>query len=87
MEQNNFGIIGVTDEGYPIVAHTNSCGLWVGQSPGGLCPTRECWYCKYADFRKTTAITMQTSICRHPGNKMPIEKDCKNEDLHGAKKT
>ena len=46
------GIIGFTDEGYPLVLSEHSCKNWL---PGAR-PTlniRICWYCRYADFRKT----------------------------------
>ena len=59
------GVIGVTDDGYPIVTGGYACPYW---QPGAslLFEVRECWYCKHADFRKTARITLQKSICRNP---------------------
>lgn len=62
-------VIGVTDEGYPIVTEDYSCPRWAG-SGRGLSNVRECWYCKYADFRKSTELHMHSSICRCPENRV-----------------
>ncbi|MEF9972156.1 MAG: hypothetical protein RR731_07585, partial [Oscillospiraceae bacterium] len=70
MEQKKSEFLGFTDEGYPIVSHTNSCLHWAQNSPSGLCPIRECWYCKFADFRKSTSVDLSASICRHPKNRL-----------------
>lgn len=29
---------------------------------------RECWYCKWADFRKDKQTVLEASRCRHPLN-------------------
>ncbi|MEG2177173.1 MAG: hypothetical protein RRY97_09890 [Oscillibacter sp.] len=63
-------VAGFTEEGYPIVTHTYHCPLWTAHSAVGLCPTRECWYCAYSDFRKTTSVMLERSVCRHPGNRV-----------------
>ncbi len=59
------GVIGITDDGFPIVTGEHSCAYWQ-PGAGGLYETQECWYCRYADFRKTSQITLQKSICRNP---------------------
>ncbi|WNX84848.1 hypothetical protein RWV98_00835 [Agathobaculum sp. NTUH-O15-33] len=66
------GVIGVTDEGYPIVTEDYGCPHWVG-SGGPLANVRECWYCKYADFRKSTELHMRSSICRCMENRVDIK--------------
>lgn len=63
------GIIEFTEEGYPVVAGEYSCLCWEAGS-GGTFEMRECWYCKYADFRKTTQM-MQKIICRCPSFLLP----------------
>ena len=67
-EQTNLiepeGIIGITDDGYPIVTGEYACPYWQAGTEG-LCSMRECWYCKFADFRKTSHMTLQKSICRN----------------------
>lgn len=72
-------IIGVTDEGYPLVTEGYSCPHWVG-SGGGLSSIRECWYCKYADFRKRTDLAMTQSVCRCPANRREILHGSANEE-------
>lgn len=69
------GVVGITDTGQPIVTALHTCPLWDGS--GGLSTIKECWYCQYADFRKTCDMTLSTSICRHPKNTVNIEQ--KNE--------
>lgn len=59
------GVIGITDDGYPIVTDDHACPYWQTGTEG-LCSMQECWYCKFADFRKTSRMTLQKSICRNP---------------------
>lgn len=65
-------VIGITDEGYPIVTEDHSCPHWVA-SGRGLSTVRECWYCKYADFRKSTSVHMSSSICRCMENRVDTQ--------------
>lgn len=74
------GVIGVTDDGYPIVTGEYGCIHWQAGTVG-LCAMRECWYCRYADFRKTTDAALARSICRCPYNRMNIRPSGKNELL------
>ena len=76
------GVIGDTDEGYPIVTEEYSCPHWVGAGRG-LSAVRECWYCKYADFRKRTDLTMAQSVCRCPENRRAIMPGSENESQEG----
>ena len=77
-EQARGMVVGVTDEGCPIVTEDYSCPCWTG-SGRGLSAVRECWYCKYADFRKRTDVTLSVSICRCPVNRAAILRDSENE--------
>ena len=41
-----------TKEGYLIVTETDTCGLWELEArSGSFSPTRDCFYCKFAEFR------------------------------------
>ena len=74
------GIVGFTDEGCPLVLSEHSCKSWL---PGAR-PTlniRTCWYCRYADFRKTADFVLAQSVCRCPQNRLPIVAGSKNESL------
>lgn len=62
-------VIGVTDDGYPIVTEDYSCAHWTGASQR-LNRVQECWYCRYADFRKSTEIHISSSICRCMENRV-----------------
>lgn len=67
------GVIGYSDEGEPIVMPTYCCGSFIGQEDS-LCLVRECWYCKYADFRKNTNIRLNQSICHCRKNQIVLQK-------------
>ena len=54
-------VIGVTDDGYPIVTEDYSCPYFTGTSRS-MPAVRECWYCRYADFRKSTKLHIRSSI-------------------------
>ncbi|MEG2745591.1 MAG: diguanylate cyclase, partial [Oscillospiraceae bacterium] len=74
------GIIGITDEGQPIVTADYQCPNFTEQA-AWLTGIRECWYCKYADFRKSCDINLQQSICRCTGNRVNIVSGGKNEQI------
>lgn len=63
------GIIGYSDDCRPIVTPTYCCDLFLGQEDS-LCLIQECWYCKYADFRKSIDVKLNHSICHHPKNQI-----------------
>ncbi|WP_130862788.1 hypothetical protein [Bacilliculturomica massiliensis] len=67
------GIIGIADDGCPIVTADYDCPLWQGQ-PDAAYAVHECWYCIYADFRKSAQIYLAQSICRHPGNRVEVRR-------------
>ncbi|MEA5137241.1 MAG: hypothetical protein VB035_14000 [Candidatus Fimivivens sp.] len=58
-------MIGITEDGYPIVTGEHSCPHWAAGS-GGAFEMRECWYCRYADFREPPKISLENSICHCP---------------------
>lgn len=62
-------VIGVTDDGYPIVTEDYSCPYFTGTSRS-MPAVRECWYCRYADFRKSTKLHIRSSICRCMENRV-----------------
>lgn len=82
---NTVHMIGMTDMGQPIVPADGLCEHWSpGKSP--TIQRRECWYCRWADFRKTTEITLQQSVCRCPEARVSVLQGCTNERMpHGEK--
>lgn len=68
-------VTGFDDQGRPIVTEDYGCPRWAG-SGGGLSVVRECWYCRYADFRKRTDVTLSQSVCRCPENRAAVLEDC-----------
>lgn len=75
MQEN---VIGITDEGMPIVLPQHCCEHWAaGKIP--MLGIRECWYCRWADFRKTVDVTLAQSVCRCPKNQVIVTPGGKNE--------
>ena len=74
------GVVGVTDGGRPIVREDYCCPHWAAGG-GGLSAVRECWYCRYADFRKRTDVTLSQSVCRCPFNRAGGSNVCGNERM------
>lgn len=73
-------VIGITDAGQPIVLPEHTCEHWLpGQSP--TLNSRTCWYCRWADFRKRTDLTLPQSVCRCPHNRMGVLGGSENEQL------
>ncbi|MEG1687115.1 MAG: sensor domain-containing diguanylate cyclase [Angelakisella sp.] len=77
------GVIGITDAGQPIVTADYQCPHFSEQSVR-LIGTQECWYCQFADFRKSYEITLHQSICRCPQNRVRVVEDGKNEQQPSA---
>ncbi|MEG1773790.1 MAG: sensor domain-containing diguanylate cyclase, partial [Oscillospiraceae bacterium] len=74
------GIIGITDEGQPIVTADYQCPHFMTQA-ARLTGVRECWYCEFSDFRKTCDITLKQSLCRCPKNRVKVIATGKNEQI------
>lgn len=72
--------VGFTDTGQPLVLADGCCEHFA-PGKGRLLCGQSCWYCRYADFRKTVEATLIHSVCRCPGNQVCILKDHENEDL------
>lgn len=51
-----------------LVRPEDICTLWE-EGKDCLVPMRECWFCKYSDFRENTSMMMKQSVCRHPLNR------------------
>ena len=72
-------MIGISEDGYPIVTGEHSCQHWAAGS-GGTFEMRECWYCRYADFRKTPQIVLEKSICRCPSCKITHADEIRSKE-------
>lgn len=73
------GIVGITDEGQPIVPPGYSCGNFaLGAYP--LLNQKICWYCRFSDFRKSTDVMLKQSTCRCPQNRQSVKIDGENEE-------
>jgi hypothetical protein len=72
------GIVGITDEGQPIVLPGYSCqNFALGAYP--LLNQRICWYCRFSDFRKSADVMLKQSVCHCPKNAQGIQADGKDE--------
>lgn len=72
-EKKVHGIIGVTEDGYPIVLPDYICPYFEPDEDI-TCSLKECWYCRFADFRKSNDIMLENSVCRNAGNKVKTRK-------------
>lgn len=76
--QDAQAILGFTDWGQPIISAEYHCPYWLpGKAP--TLNSKTCWYCRYADFRKTTDAVLFQSVCRCPENRVGIVRGQKNE--------
>lgn len=72
--------VGVTDGGQPLVLADSTCPHWLpGKMP--MLDSRTCWYCRYADFRKTTEVILFQSVCRCPHNRLAVLRGQENEHM------
>ena len=58
---------------FHLVKEDDSCRFWEYSGDASLLPMRECWYCKYSDFRKKHGEHKTLSVCHCPQN--VIEND------------
>ncbi len=65
--------LGYSDEGYPLILSYSVCELFEASGDSSY-PMKECWYCKHADFRKSTDVVIENSICKNPLKKITIIK-------------
>lgn len=57
-------------DGFLIVGENDTCPYWEIHPTPALIPGKECWFCKWADFRADTAVYRHTSVCRNEINKL-----------------
>jgi hypothetical protein len=57
---------GMSKDSYPVVREDDTCPHWTFTGGDSLAPMRECWYCKYSDFRKDISEHRAQSVCRRP---------------------
>jgi hypothetical protein len=55
---------GMQDDIYLVVREDDTCPHWECTGGESLAPMRECWYCKYSDFRKDISKHRTHSVCR-----------------------
>lgn len=60
---------------FPIIKEDDTCPNWAAQKKPGLITMRECWYCKFSDFRKQMDEGKTYSTCRCPKNRITPLKD------------
>lgn len=77
-------LVGINDAGFPLVSSTYACCYFKRQADS-LCDIEECWYCAYADFRKSE-VQLNISLCRHPYNRVPVLLSKRNENLYYLQK-
>lgn len=63
------GMIGITNDGYPIVLPNYVCPYFE-EDEHMTYNVKECWYCRFADFRKSNEIMLENSVCRHERNRV-----------------
>jgi hypothetical protein len=66
---------GMPDDPYPVVREDDTCPHWECVAGESLAPMRECWYCKYSDFRKDISEHRTRSVCRCPINRSNEEEE------------
>ncbi|MBR6549237.1 MAG: hypothetical protein IKT68_06810 [Clostridia bacterium] len=83
-----------TENGYLIVTETDTCGFWeLDAESSSFSPTRDCFYCKFAEFRTREFINKVEgvpkkgkwySICHNEKNQKPKSE---KEENHENEKT
>lgn len=56
-------------DGRLIVHEGDTCPYWERGDPPAVISTRECWFCKWADFRENLETHKSESVCRNPANR------------------
>ena len=59
-------------DGSLVVEEWDSCPYWEAHPIPGLWTARECWFCKWADFRVDTTIHMHESVCHNARNRKEV---------------
>jgi hypothetical protein len=69
---------------YPVVREDDTCLYWEYTGGESLALMRECWYCKYSDFRKDISEHRTRSVFRCPANQSDEEQE-KSRDKERSK--
>ena len=56
----------ISNGNFLVVMENDTCPHWEPAGDTNLIPMRECWYCKFSDFRNETKEHRTYSICRRP---------------------
>lgn len=78
--------VGITDTGQPLVLADGHCPYYRPGKNRLMRGCATCWYCQWADFRKSVDITLAQSVCRCPQNRVSILSGNKNEQLQNGGK-
>ena len=73
MDTRNKKQVDITSS-FPIVKEDDTCPFWESAGDASLLPMRECWYCKFSDFRKLFGEHRTYSECRCPENLISRKK-------------
>lgn len=73
--------VGITDTGQPLVLADGHCPYFRPGKNRLVAGCTTCWYCQWADFRKTVYVTLAQSVCRCPRNQISILSGSENERL------
>lgn len=57
------------------VKENGVCPLWEESRLPGMAMLRECWFCKWSDFREDTEEYQHTGTCRNPKQQKNWEED------------
>ena len=56
-------------DGQPVVGEGDACPYWQPGEAPAITATRECWFCRWSDFRENLETHKSESLCRNPANK------------------
>ena len=56
-------------DGQPVVGEGDACPLFAPDGSPGVAVMRECWFCRWSDFRENLETHKSESICRNPANR------------------
>jgi len=71
---------------YPVVREDDTCPHWECTGGESLAPMRECWYCKYSDFRKDMSEHRTHSVCHYLMNRSDEEDEKKHSETDNVKR-
>ncbi len=71
----------MTADTYPVVREDDTCPHWECTGGESLAPMRECWHCKYSDFRKDMSEHRTHSVCHYLMNRSDEEEEKKPSEI------